>query len=175
MDIESVFRTSHTVERETKYLWLSYGNYERLTDSQKKVFNMTKSSYEPIVNKLVLLMARRTKDLKKSYWRKAQKLIKLGILSKYDSCISYREDRLIKELTFLGWVPENQLRMRSKYGYFKVNRKLNGIIYVYPVGYSDHFISKDKAESYLDALDNLYHGCPPGYVRYEYSKLLIRN
>lgn len=80
----------------------------------------------------------------------------------------YPKDKyIIKQLEFMGWVPESEYRIRDKYAYFITNKRLEGNYYIYPKRFSDSYATKNKAEFY-----HYYMGLIglPGITRVQYSK-----
>jgi hypothetical protein len=117
----------------------------------------------------VLLIAKRSGKLKKSYWGKVKKALDQGYLRSYMVYTPLKDKYLIKELEFLGWVPYNVYKLKPNYGYFITNENLKSAKYMYPVKYSDNIDTVDSAPNYQEALNTLAHGGPVGYIRYEYS------
>ena len=134
-------------------------------------------------------MVRRTKVLKKRYWRIANNMVFkydkfnniLGELYKTIgiSTIPMDDDKVLKELKFMGWVNINDYKLKPKYGYFITNRPLgkHKEVLIYPKGFSDSIqtkrdCDKGKTEYYTKALNLGLHGGIPGYIKYKYSKYI---
>lgn len=92
----------------------------------------------------------------------------------YPSWNNLDENRVVRELKFLGWVDESQFEpSKSRYGYFSTNRPLgdNKEVLVYPVSCAEDYLGykRGKAKDYVTILNLNLHGGIPGYIKYKYA------
>ena len=178
MDIEKVFPQLSIGTREIRSLLLSYRRYARLTESERKIYEEFAHGYSITTRQLALhIKSKRKKSLKKKYFDIAKSWLDSGdinpIIIKCASRISKISDKyLAKEFKFHGFVNINTIKYNNKYGYFMVNRELDGELLVYPKKFTDNYYTmiRGKHPNYQN-----YMGwyTIPGLTRYQYSDFKI--
>lgn len=81
----------------------------------------------------------------------------------------FKEDKyLVKELIFQGFVPIEDFKINSRYGYFRTNRPVDGKFYIYPMKFSDDYSTLRRGK-YPYYINNMGLIGIPGLTRYQYS------
>lgn len=81
----------------------------------------------------------------------------------------FKEDKyLVKELIFQGFVPIENFKINSRYGYFRTNRPIGGKFYIYPMKFSDDYSTLRRGK-YPYYINNMGLIGIPGLTRYQYS------
>ena len=177
MAIDQVFQDIILSKRKVRSLGLSYRIYGHLKDSDQKIFNKYKYSYPPLIRSIALhLFKKSNKSFNKAYFKQAEELcprlinlyrdfiIKNGIYSSQFKADKY----IVKELVFQGFVPMEDFKLNSRYGYFRTNRRIEGKFYIYPMKFSDDYstLRRGKYPYYINYLGLI--GIP-GLIKYQYS------
>ena len=176
MDIGKVFPGGTISKRRGRSFVLSYRRFAHLKVSQKKKYEKFALGYSIPVRQLALWMAKyQGKSLRRRFFRIAQKIHDSKEYQEFITKYFYEfsangiPDRyLYKELIFQGFVDINSIKLNPRYGYFMINRLIEGVLFVYPKKFSDNYSTLRKGKyPYFQDYMGLYG--IPGITRYSSS------